>query len=232
MVRRWEEAGGRLDAELEALVMAVADGYPFPTNLDRRPPAPSGMAPESEQEIVLRGLKEAWGVDRVAYSFSWRDSIRPLADITNRLGVYGVPPENIANLVLIHQDITRLRRPDGPDFLIPPPPQSIDREVHCIPTGHLPWALARFGLTKSTYDGVEYRALPDLPGLFMSILGRAPTTASRRNFYLLLTAVYGQWCAKLIPQGRRGLPCVFQCGWTKAGEFHLGAFRGVFAVCG
>ncbi|KAF7161543.1 hypothetical protein CNMCM6106_008736 [Aspergillus hiratsukae] len=166
------------------------------------------------------------------FCFSWRDSIRPLADITNRLGVYGVPPENIANLVLIHQDITRLRRPDGPDFLIPPPPQSIDREVHCIPTGHLPWALARFGLTKSTYDGVEYRALPDLPGLFMSILGRAPTTASRRNFYLLLTAVYGQWCAKLIPQGRRGLPCVFQCGWTKAGEFHLGAFRGVFAVCG
>ncbi|EAL93257.1 hypothetical protein KXV22_001478 [Aspergillus fumigatus] len=65
MVRRWEEAGGRLDAELEALVMAVADGYPFPTNLDRRPPAPSGMAPESEQEIVLRGLKEGWGVDRV-----------------------------------------------------------------------------------------------------------------------------------------------------------------------
>jgi ectoine hydroxylase-related dioxygenase (phytanoyl-CoA dioxygenase family) len=65
MVQRWEEAGGRLDAELEALVMAVADGYPFPTNLDRRPPAPSGMAPESEQEIVLRGLKEGWGVDRV-----------------------------------------------------------------------------------------------------------------------------------------------------------------------
>lgn len=65
MLRRWEEAGGRLDAELEALVMAVADGYPFPTNLDRRPPAPSGMAPESEQEIVLRGLKEGWGVDRV-----------------------------------------------------------------------------------------------------------------------------------------------------------------------
>ncbi|GFG00418.1 hypothetical protein IFM5058_00026 [Aspergillus udagawae] len=65
MVRRWEEAGARLDAELEALVMAVADGYPFPTNLDRRPPAPSGMAPESEQEIVLRGLREGWGVDRV-----------------------------------------------------------------------------------------------------------------------------------------------------------------------
>ncbi|RHZ48499.1 phytanoyl-CoA dioxygenase family protein [Aspergillus thermomutatus] len=65
IVQRWKDAGERLDAGLEALVMAVADGYPFPTNLDRRPPAPSGMAPESEQEIVLRGLKEGWGVERV-----------------------------------------------------------------------------------------------------------------------------------------------------------------------
>ncbi|KAJ5881926.1 Phytanoyl-CoA dioxygenase [Penicillium soppii] len=42
--------------ELKALVQAVAEGYPFPTNLDQRPPAPSGMAPESEQDIVLRGV--------------------------------------------------------------------------------------------------------------------------------------------------------------------------------
>lgn len=30
--------------DLEALVSAIAEGYPFPTNLDRRPPAPGGMA--------------------------------------------------------------------------------------------------------------------------------------------------------------------------------------------
>ncbi|KAF7114570.1 hypothetical protein CNMCM5793_009215 [Aspergillus hiratsukae] len=56
-----------------------------------------------------------------AYSFGWRDIVRLLADITNRPGVYGVPPETVANLVLIHQDITRLRRPDSPDYLVPPP---------------------------------------------------------------------------------------------------------------
>ncbi|KAL4785780.1 hypothetical protein BJX76DRAFT_161091 [Aspergillus varians] len=60
MGRRFRDAGGVVDAELDALVRAVGDGYPFPTNLDQRPPAPSGMAPESEQEVLLRGLREGW----------------------------------------------------------------------------------------------------------------------------------------------------------------------------
>jgi hypothetical protein len=32
-----------------------------------------------------------------------------LADIISRPGTSGVPAENVANLVLIHQDITHLR---------------------------------------------------------------------------------------------------------------------------
>lgn len=51
--------------ELRAFVQAVAEGYPFPTNLDQRPPAPSGMAPESEQDIVLRGLEQGWGTEDI-----------------------------------------------------------------------------------------------------------------------------------------------------------------------
>ncbi|KNG80399.1 phytanoyl-CoA dioxygenase family protein, partial [Aspergillus nomiae NRRL 13137] len=64
LVKTFQDAGGRLDAGLENFVRAVADGYPFPTNLDRRPPAPNGMAPESEQEIIIRGLREGWGTER------------------------------------------------------------------------------------------------------------------------------------------------------------------------
>lgn len=56
---------GKLDGELRAFVRAMVDGYPFPTNLDKRPPAPSGMAPESEQQIVQRGLEEGWQRERV-----------------------------------------------------------------------------------------------------------------------------------------------------------------------
>lgn len=56
---------GGEDVTTAAVVKAIADGYPFPTNLDKRPPAPSGMAPESEQEVLFRGLKEGWGRERV-----------------------------------------------------------------------------------------------------------------------------------------------------------------------
>ncbi|KAL4880697.1 hypothetical protein BJY04DRAFT_228113 [Aspergillus karnatakaensis] len=63
----YERNGRVVDAGLDALVRAIGEGYPFPTNLDRRPPAPSGMAPESEQEVLFRGLREGWGVhDMVA----------------------------------------------------------------------------------------------------------------------------------------------------------------------
>lgn len=51
--------------EIRYFVQAVAEGYPFPTNLDQRPPAPSGMAPESEQELIMRGLKEQWSREKV-----------------------------------------------------------------------------------------------------------------------------------------------------------------------
>ena len=57
--REWMSQG------VEAFVKAVGEGYPFPTNLDNRPPAPGGMAPESEQEVLSRALKEGWGKERV-----------------------------------------------------------------------------------------------------------------------------------------------------------------------
>ncbi|RMJ21055.1 Phytanoyl-CoA dioxygenase family protein [Aspergillus sp. HF37] len=65
LVDKYTLSGRRLTPELTCFVRAVADGYPFPTNLDKRPPAPSGMAPESEQEIVFRGLAEGWDRERV-----------------------------------------------------------------------------------------------------------------------------------------------------------------------
>ncbi|PIG69652.1 phytanoyl-CoA dioxygenase family protein [Aspergillus arachidicola] len=63
LLERFKHAG-EVDGGLENFVKAVADGYPFPTNLDKRPPAPNGMAPESEQDIMVRGLREGWGTER------------------------------------------------------------------------------------------------------------------------------------------------------------------------
>lgn len=56
---------GGLSDEVKAFVCAVAEGYPFPTNLDRRPPAPGGMAPESEQDVLMRALSDGWDKEEV-----------------------------------------------------------------------------------------------------------------------------------------------------------------------
>ncbi|RHZ56393.1 hypothetical protein CDV55_103996 [Aspergillus turcosus] len=156
------------------------------------------------------------------YDSDQEDDITLLVDITSRPGAYGDPPDQGCrqpgvNTLGYHSPSP----PYGTDFLIPPP-QNIDRELH------RGWAsaLARFRRTNLTYDGVEYWALPDLLGFFMSSLGRAPTMASKRNFYLPLTAVYGRRCTKLSQQGRHTWQRVFQCSWTEDGEFHLRASRG------
>ncbi|CZR59389.1 related to protein involved in biosynthesis of mitomycin antibiotics/polyketide fumonisin [Phialocephala subalpina] len=53
------------DREVDACVCAIASGYPFPTNLDRRPPAPGGMAPSSEADVVFEALQGDWTTDVV-----------------------------------------------------------------------------------------------------------------------------------------------------------------------
>lgn len=54
-----------LSDEVKTFVANVAEGYPFPTNLDRRVPETAGMAPESEQGLLIRGLEQAWTQERV-----------------------------------------------------------------------------------------------------------------------------------------------------------------------
>ena len=64
LVKAKHQAEG-MSAEVDAFIRAVGEGYPFPTNLDRRPPAPGGMAPESEQDVLRRALSQGWEHDRV-----------------------------------------------------------------------------------------------------------------------------------------------------------------------
>ncbi|KAH7079497.1 phytanoyl-CoA dioxygenase-like protein [Paraphoma chrysanthemicola] len=54
-----------LSEEVKAFIGNVAEGYPFPTNLDRRVPETAGMAPTSEQDVLLRGLEKSWTKDTV-----------------------------------------------------------------------------------------------------------------------------------------------------------------------
>ncbi len=49
--------------DLDNVVAACAEGYPFPANLDIDSPL-SGMAPESQQGLMRRALSEDWPADR------------------------------------------------------------------------------------------------------------------------------------------------------------------------
>lgn len=57
------QTNGLIEADqLTCAVAATAEGYAFPTNLDRDPPA-GDLAPESQQDMMLRALQEKWPVD-------------------------------------------------------------------------------------------------------------------------------------------------------------------------
>lgn len=53
------KAAGVGERWLEQVVAASAEGYPFPTNLDRDPPV-DGLAPPSQADVVRRALREEW----------------------------------------------------------------------------------------------------------------------------------------------------------------------------
>ncbi len=61
---------GVLDRAAQDRVLAAsAEGYAFPTNLDRDPPL-GGLAPESPQAVTRRALQEGWSPERL---FAWLD---------------------------------------------------------------------------------------------------------------------------------------------------------------
>lgn len=61
LVERYKREG--MSEGVKTYIGNVAEGYPFPTNLDRRVPETAGMAPESEQDLLVKGLREGWDKD-------------------------------------------------------------------------------------------------------------------------------------------------------------------------
>ncbi len=49
----------------KACVSALAEGYPFPSNLDKQQPGANGMAPPSEADVLWEGLRKGWDTDQV-----------------------------------------------------------------------------------------------------------------------------------------------------------------------
>lgn len=45
---------------MKATIAVATESYPFSANLDNRPQTPSGMALESQAQVVLMGLRDDW----------------------------------------------------------------------------------------------------------------------------------------------------------------------------
>jgi ectoine hydroxylase-related dioxygenase (phytanoyl-CoA dioxygenase family) len=59
VLRHRIKAGRISAAEVLSVIAACAEGYSFPTNLDRDPPL-NGLAPESQNALMQRALREDW----------------------------------------------------------------------------------------------------------------------------------------------------------------------------
>ena len=63
------------EVSLRNVVAASAEGYAFPTNLDRDQPI-GGLAPESQAELVWRALSENWDAETLAGELTAHDTRR------------------------------------------------------------------------------------------------------------------------------------------------------------
>jgi ectoine hydroxylase-related dioxygenase (phytanoyl-CoA dioxygenase family) len=58
---------GATATSIDNIVAATAEGYPFPTNLDRDQPI-DGLAPASQADLLTRAVRETWGVEKLRSS--------------------------------------------------------------------------------------------------------------------------------------------------------------------
>lgn len=63
-LRKAKEVGGFTADELDNVIASSAEGYSFPTNLDRDQPV-GGLAPLTQAELVAKALAEDWDEDRL-----------------------------------------------------------------------------------------------------------------------------------------------------------------------
>ncbi|MEJ5944220.1 phytanoyl-CoA dioxygenase family protein [Pseudokineococcus basanitobsidens] len=77
LVRRWAQGGQDAAAEqaLRDVVAMSAEGYAFPTNLDRDQPV-DGLAPQTQAELVLRAVREGWDAGRFSGALRAQDERR------------------------------------------------------------------------------------------------------------------------------------------------------------
>ncbi|MCJ1344694.1 hypothetical protein MMC31_002897, partial [Peltigera leucophlebia] len=163
-----------------------------------------------------------WGRDTIFYF---------LQDVLNRSAFYGVDPLKLPDLRKIWLELKGLSCPSGGDYVAG---SDLEPDQHILRARNRSWQgqpnTSKFNLRSHPHNSRPYSNPYDLLGLFLSSLGPAPFAATKANFYLPLTAVYGWWCSQIAgkPIGGVGaIPYVFQCTWRKRdgeqAQFFLGS---------
>jgi ectoine hydroxylase-related dioxygenase (phytanoyl-CoA dioxygenase family) len=81
-------------SQLDAVIASCAEGYPFPTNLDRDPPL-GGLAPPSQQALVREALAAAWSAEKFSaalHHHAWRRETDASAHACERAQCIGQAP--------------------------------------------------------------------------------------------------------------------------------------------
>jgi hypothetical protein len=123
----------------------------------------------------------------------------------------------------------RCSAPAGSEYRSPDarlnPPQHILREFNWRWNRQHGLGASKFKLRRHKHHKIPYWSPTDLLGLFISTASTAPQGATKRNFYLPLTAMYGQWCNQLLETKHK--PSMYSYFWVLgADEFFLGASLG------
>jgi ectoine hydroxylase-related dioxygenase (phytanoyl-CoA dioxygenase family) len=70
------KTAGRLGtAKIENAIAACADGYSFPTNLDRDPPL-GGLAPKTQAALMREALEKLWPAEKFIAALDWQAASR------------------------------------------------------------------------------------------------------------------------------------------------------------
>ena len=77
---RQRVAGGMPQRAVDNVIAATAEGYPFPTNLDRDQPV-GGLTPPSQADVLRRALDETWTVERLSEALDAHGRRRETGDV-------------------------------------------------------------------------------------------------------------------------------------------------------
>jgi len=187
-------------------------------NVPLRPPA-AGLV----QENILRAFNNQVDL-RAGYGWTRAQVFAFLDHVVIQPATYGVAPSVVGDLVVIRNEIRQLSLPNGNDYRAAglEPDQHIYRLLRPEWTGQS-LAISKFSVRKHYHNNVPYWNNFDLLGLFLALIGPASANATKKNFYLPLTAMYARWCMQIGNHSPYMTCCTWSVAPNRRDKFFLGA---------